>query len=214
MNHILLRSSAAIAVGALVVLSGCTSEQPAAVKQKAAATVTVVTTVVQSGSADAGSTAPTTPEPTEPATPTPTTPDSPQLGDLVTVGDWDVKVTDVVLDASDLLRRANPYNDRPKGQYLLVTYEATYTGHKRTADAWDLTWSFTTSDSQVHDSSSEVTPADDQEWPTEARSGGTVRGQEAWDVKKDLIKGGIVTVEGYTKNYNTVYADFPLNSLS
>jgi hypothetical protein len=217
MNRMPARCSAVLAVVASIALPGCSSEEPAAVKQKAPTTVTVVTTVVQSESAEMGATASTTPEsaePTDSSTPTSTSPGSPQLGDLVTVADWDVKVTNVVLDASQLIRRANSFNDRPKGQYVLVTYEATYTGHDRTADVSDLSWSLTTSDSQIHDPASEVTPADDQEWPTEARSGGTVRGQVVWDVKNDSVKGGILTVEGYTKDFDEVYADFPLDSLS
>jgi hypothetical protein len=178
----------------------------------------VTSTVVQTAPSEPEATTPTTPEPTEPtqsATPTSTNPAAPQLGDLVAVADWDLKVTDVVIQASELIRKANSFNERPKGQYMLVTYEATYTGNERTADAWgDLTWSLTTSDSQIHDPASVVTPADAQEWPTEARSGGTVRGQQAWDINQNHIEGGILTVESYTKNFDEVYADFPLDSLS
>jgi hypothetical protein len=220
MNCRSARSSVIVAVISVIVLAGCTSEKPATVKQKAAAPVTVVTTVTESAESPtdmAESSAPqsTAPQSTAPQTSAPIAPDSPQLGDLVTVADWDVKITGINFNAAAQIHAANEFNDRPKGQFVLVTYAATYTGHARTADAFsDLTWSFTTKDSQIHQAKSEVTPADNQEWPTEARSGGTVRGQQVWDLQKDLIKGGILTVEGYTKNYNTVYADFPVDSLA
>lgn len=123
----------------------------------------------------------------------------------------DVKVTKVVLDAAAQIRAANSFNDRPKGQYVLVTYAATYTGPERTADIEsDLTWSFTTADSQVNDQAYEVTQADDEKWPTEARSGGTVRGQTVFDLPTGLIEGGILTVEGYDEDFDTVYADFQM----
>jgi hypothetical protein len=213
MNSMLARSSAVVAVATLIALVGCAAEEPAAVKEETDAPVVVVTeTATETVPAvDAEASASSTPEPTEVETTAPSPPAAPELGDLVTVGEWDVKVTDVVLDAAAQMKAANMFNRPAKGQYMLVTYEATYTGNKRTADVWlDLSWSFTTSDSRIHDASSKVTPADTQEWPTEARTGGTVRGQQVWDVEKDLVKGGILTVEGYTKNYNEVYADFPM----
>jgi hypothetical protein len=148
---------------------------------------------------------PASPEPTEAETTAPPAPGVPELGDVVTVGDWDVEVTDFKLDATSEMRAANMFNDRARRQYVLVTYEATYTGRERTADAWmDLTWSFTTSDAQIHDTASGVTPADNQSWPTEARTGGTVRGQGVFDLSDKLIAGGILTVEGYDKNFDTI----------
>jgi hypothetical protein len=196
MNRMSALSAALLAIVTPIALAGCTFEAPAAVKQKADAPANVVETEASK------------PESSEPET---SAPSMPKLGDLVTVGDWDVKITKVVLDAEAQMRAANQFNDRPKGQYVLVTYEATYTGPERTADAWmDLTWSFTTTDSQVNEPASGVTPADNEEWPSEARSGGTVRGQEVWDLPKKLIKGGILTVEGYDEGFNTVYADFAL----
>lgn len=131
------------------------------------------------------------------------------IGDTVEVGDWQVKVTKVQLDAAEVIHKANQFNDRPKGNYVLVTYEGTYIGSERSADVWaDLTWTFTTTDSQVHETSSQVTPFENQELPTEARAGGTVQHQVVFDLDPKLIQGGTLTVEGYDENYDTVYADF------
>ena len=94
---------------------------------------------------------------------------------------------------------------------MLVTYDATYNGTERTADAWaDLTWTLTGSDNQILDVASEVTPADDQEWPSEARKGGTVHQQTVFDVNPAVLTGAILSVEGYDADYNDVYADFAL----
>lgn len=134
---------------------------------------------------------------------------SPELGEPAAVGDWTVTVTEVNRDADALIARTNEFNDRAKDRFLLVTYEATYNGAARSADVWvDLTWTFTTTDQKVWDTSSQVAPADDEEWPTEARSGGTVRGQVVFDVDPRLVEGGILSVESYDADFNDVFADF------
>jgi len=134
------------------------------------------------------------------------------LGDTVVVGDWEVKVTEVNLNADSTIARANMFNDKAKGRFVLVTWKATYTGAERTADAWgDLRWSFTTTDNKVHDEASAVTPADNQSWPTEARRGGTVEGQSVFDLIPAKTSGGLLTVEGYDDSFDTVYADFTVN---
>lgn len=55
-----------------------------------------------------------------------------------------------------------------------------------------------------------VTPADNEEWATAARTGGTVRGQEVWDLDPKLVKRGLLTVETYDADFNTVFADFAI----
>lgn len=199
--------SALLATIVATAVSGCAVEdKPAAVKEQATSPAPVLETEsTESPSATTGETEAAS-ETTAPPTPT-----GPTIGDLVTVGDWDVKVTKVVLDAGPQIESANQFNDRAKGQYVLVTFEATYTGDERSGEAWlDLTWSFTTTDSQVNDQAMAVTQADDEEWPTEARPGGTIRGQAVFDLPKKLIKGGILTVEAYDASFDTVYADFTI----
>lgn len=131
------------------------------------------------------------------------------IGETVDVGDWDVKITDLVLNANDLVHSANPYNSKPKGQYVVLTYEAVYRGSLRTSDAYvDLTWQFTTPDNRLIDEDDEILPADNQNWSTEARQGGTVRYQIVFDVTPSQIHGGTISVEGYDEDYNEMYADF------
>lgn len=134
------------------------------------------------------------------------------LGEPMQIGDWEVRVTQVVKNANTIIASTNSFNDASKGQYVLVTYDATYTGAERTADAdWDLSWTLTTNDAKIlnHDYM-QVTPADYQDWPTEARSGGTVKLQVLFDVKPSVIEGGLLSVEGEDADLETVYADFDL----
>lgn len=131
------------------------------------------------------------------------------LGDTVEVGDWSVKVTEVVKNADAVLANRDYYNDKPKGQFVLVTYEATYSGPERTADTFaDLTWTLTTNDHKVWDTAYATTPADDQEWTSEARKGGMVKQQAVFDVNAQTLPQSILSVEGYDTNFDSVFADF------
>ncbi len=130
------------------------------------------------------------------------------LGDTYSVGDWDVKITKVTLNANSQIAHANMFNDKPKGQYVLVNYEAVYTGSKRTADVEsDLSWSFTDAKQVVHDEASVGTPASAKDAPTETRKGGKVVLDLAFDIPTKQVKGGIVSVQDWV---NDVYADFPI----
>lgn len=133
-----------------------------------------------------------------------------QLGDTVELGDWEVKVTNVQLNGNETIQSANEFNEKPKGQYVLATYEATYVGDDRTSDTmFELTWTYTGSDNQVYEPAPAVTPGD--EWPSEARSGGTVKQDAAFDVPKKAIKGGTLSVETYDDELENIYADFAVN---
>lgn len=132
--------------------------------------------------------------------------DTHPVGTTVEVGDWNVTVTKVVKNADAAINKAWSYNDKPKGQYVLVTYKATYVGDEREANVWDLSWSFTDAAQVTHSPASALTPAEDS--PTEARKGGSVTQDEVFDVPTEQIAGGLITVESYTDGLDKVYADF------
>jgi hypothetical protein len=210
-----MNSNIRIIIGSLAVIGAMAGtvacqEQPAPVSKKADHSKVVV----KDKPAAEPSTDVVVEEPTETATPeiTPEPADTTaKVGDTVQVGDWSVTVTEVVLNANDVIRKANMYNDKPKGQYVLVTYNATYTGDERTADVdMDLTWTMTGSDNKVVDNAYAVDPSDEQSWSTEARKGGTVTQQVNFDINPAVLTGAILSVEGYTADYDTVYADFSL----
>lgn len=130
------------------------------------------------------------------------------LGSTVRLGDWEVTVVKVTKNANKLIKKANMFNSKPKGQYLLVDYTAKYVGSERKADAaWDLRWSFTDSEQNVLDQASEVTPADKADKTTEARKGGTIKHQVLFDIKPSLINGGILSAES---DSSSEYADFKI----
>lgn len=151
----------------------------------------------------------TSPKPTAKGSPTEDSSPAPKLGDTVKIGDWQVRVVAVNTNAATMIHAANMFNDKPKGQYILVTYTAKYTGKERTADPeMDLSWSMTTPDQKVHDPASEVTPAEDQDWPTSTRTGGVIRAQEVFDLPAAQIKTSLLSVEDFMGD---TYADFPLH---
>jgi hypothetical protein len=196
---------ALLALTIALTLAGCAApeDKAATVKEKADSEAAVTS--------EAASEESETEEPTEEPTEEEEAAGTAAIGDLVTVGDWDVKVTEVVMDAAAEIKKANQFNEKAKGKYVLVTYEATYNGSERTADIFsDLTWTFTGNDQQVNNAASVVTPADNEEWPTSARTGGTVKGQAIFDLDPAVTIGGLLTVEGYDENFDTIYADFAI----
>lgn len=66
------------------------------------------------------------------------------LGETVTVGDWEVSVTQVVEDATDAVLAENQFNDPPADghQFVTIGIEATYTGTK--SDTLGFSVSFNT----------------------------------------------------------------------
>jgi hypothetical protein len=188
LKHIAILTSVAV----LSAACGGSGEEPAAVKQPASES-----TIIDSSS----------PSPTDE-----TAPGAATLGDLVDVGAWDVRVTELTLNANDAVKAGDKNGYKPpRGQYVLVDYEATNTGNERTADPMaDLHWTFTTTDQTIHEQEFVRTaaPAVMAGKPTSARKGGTIRYQALWDLPPDQIKGGILTVEGFDEDFQTVYADF------
>ena len=85
------------------------------------------------------------------------------LGEEVSLGDWDVVVTKVARNANEAIADADWDNDEPNGQFVLVTYQATYNGPDRSADVEEWTWwSFVGSDNVAYGESFEETPLEAQ----------------------------------------------------
>lgn len=147
----------------------------------------------------------------EEETPTETPLEPSALNTPASVGEWTITVTEVEKDATKTIKKANPYNEPAQEQYLLVTYTATYNGTERTADASsDLSWSLTGTDSVVLDPASQVTPNENQNVPTQVRTGGTVEVQVLFDADPSVVAGGLVTVETWTDSGDESYVDFQL----
>lgn len=120
------------------------------------------------------------------------------VGEEFAVGDWTVTVTEVVTNANDAIAAANEFNEQPQGQYVLVSYDATYGGNEPTADAWaELFFSFAGGDDVIYETTAAVTPRDAESAPTQVRPGGTVSLDAAFDVPSEAIEGGSVLVGGF-----------------
>lgn len=129
-----------------------------------------------------------------------------KVGETYVLDNWTVTVTAINKNADAIIAEANMFNDPAEGQWVLVTYKATYTGTERTADAfWDLTWSFTDTAQVVHDEGSAVTPKDNAEAPSETRKGGTVTGDLVFDIPHGKVIGGILSVE---ELFGDTYAEY------
>ena len=126
----------------------------------------------------------------------PGTEDALRLGESADVGNYSVTVTGVNLDANDAVQQANPFNDAPEGQYVLVSLDVTYTGDEE-GDPWlDLSVELAGSDARIYDSSScsAVTENPVFDLPTLA-TGGQATFDLCFDVPQDAVESPIVFVE-------------------
>ncbi|WP_165700140.1 DUF4352 domain-containing protein [Ornithinimicrobium ciconiae] len=118
------------------------------------------------------------------------------LGDTAQVGDYKVAVTEVLLDANDVVQQANEFNDDPEGQYVLVSMEVTYTGDDEGNPWLDLNVELAGSDARIYDSSScwAVTPNSLMDVPT-LTTGGTADFDVCFDVPVEALEDPRVRVE-------------------
>ena len=119
------------------------------------------------------------------------------LGESTKVGDeYTVSVDAVNLNANKVIAAVNPFNEAPKGRYVLVTYSVTYAGAEE-GDPWlDLTSKLAGSDARQYDSSTctAVVPMESSDVPT-LSNGGAATYQECYDVPKAAVKDAKVFVE-------------------
>jgi hypothetical protein len=119
------------------------------------------------------------------------------LKTLAAVGqDYRVSVRDIDLDANDVIASANPFNEPPKGRYVLATIRAKYVGGGE-GDPWiDLTVKYVGTDHRQYDESScdAVVPRESYDQPTLQR-GGTANYQVCFDIPPQAIEGGEIFVE-------------------
>ncbi len=119
------------------------------------------------------------------------------LGEEVSLGDWDVVVTKVARNANEAIADADWDNDEPNGQFVLVTYQATYNGPDRVDDVEDWIWlSFVGSNNVAYGESFEETPLEAQGlYSLDIGPGETVTDQALFDVPRHVIDGGAISIE-------------------
>lgn len=118
------------------------------------------------------------------------------LGTPAQVGDYEVTVDAVQLDANEVVAGANQFNDPPTGQYVLATLTVTYNGTDEGFPGMDLTAIFHGSDSRQYSDSdcSAVTPDDSMQTPT-LNPGGVDTFEFCMDVAPEGLAGGRLSIE-------------------
>lgn len=112
-----------------------------------------------------------------------------EVGQTARVGDWDVTVDEIIMDATDQMAAANPFNDPAEnGHYALVTVTATYAGDDEGTAGWELA-AVLSGANRVQYSDSDcgaVEPNPMFEQPT-VEPGGTVTGQFCIDYPTEAL---------------------------
>ncbi|WCO65662.1 DUF2510 domain-containing protein [Iamia majanohamensis] len=171
-----------------------------------AVVLVVVGLVASGGDDDEASPSPTTeeggPDTTEDEDDGPTGPGSADeplpIGQTATIGDYEVRVTSVDLDATDEVLAANEFNDDPtNGTYALVEVEATYTGDEEGTPASDLTATLQGGDGVQYEQfeCSAVTPGGVDF--TTLTEGGSASFDLCWDYPSDAADGATMFVEDF-----------------
>jgi Domain of unknown function (DUF4190) len=118
------------------------------------------------------------------------------LGVPAQVGDYEVTVDAVELDANETVAGANDWNEPPTGQYVIAQLTVTYTGAEEGMPGFDLTAIFHGTDSRQYSDTecSAVLPDDAMDAPT-LNSGGSDTFQFCMDVQPTAIQGGQLSIE-------------------
>lgn len=118
------------------------------------------------------------------------------LGTPAQVGDYEVTVDSVELDANASVAAANDFNEAPAGQYVVTQLTVTYTGTEEGMPGWDLSAVFHGSDArQYSDAECMAVLADDALDAPTLNPGGTDTFQFCMDVPAEAIAGGQLSVE-------------------
>lgn len=112
------------------------------------------------------------------------------------VGDYDVVVTAINVDADAAMAAANPFNEAPTGRYVLLSLDVTYTGTEEGTPWVDLSTTFVGSDARNYGESScsAVTPNEGYDLPTLTQGG-----QASYDVCFDVPVEALGTPQVYVE---------------
>ncbi len=118
------------------------------------------------------------------------------LGVPAQVGDYEVTLDAVELNANETVAGANDFNEPPTGQYVITQLTVTYTGADEGTPGFDLTAIFHGTDSRQYSDTdcSAVLPDDAMDAPT-LNSGGSDTFQFCMDVPPAAIDGGQLSIE-------------------
>lgn len=123
-------------------------------------------------------------------------PETVPLGVPAQVGDYQVSVDSVLLDANAVVAGANSFNEPPAGQYVIVQLTATYLGTEEGTPGWDLSAIIHGSDARQYSDSEcgAVLPDSGMDAPT-LNSGGSDTFQFCMDVPPAALPGAQLSIE-------------------
>lgn len=118
-----------------------------------------------------------------------------KLGEATNVGEYSVNVSAVNLDADSAIAKANAFNEKAEGQYVVVDLSVVYNGDEE-GDAWiDLSPELVGADSRIYSTTSAMAvpakPATDV--PTLTKGGKGVY-QVVFDVPAEALKDAKIRV--------------------
>jgi hypothetical protein len=118
------------------------------------------------------------------------------LGQAARMGDWQVKVVDAKLNATQLILDENMFNDPPAdgSQYVLVSLEATYVGAESSTFWLDLTYNFVGGGGDRFEAGVTVAPEPITD-EDEAFPGDTIAGNLVFEVASDQVPGGTLRLK-------------------
>ena len=128
---------------------------------------------------------------------------------VVTVGDWEIEITDVQADATDVVLAESGFNDPPPDgrQFVLVGLSATYTGADSASFWSSMTWSILGSKRVAYtefDSYCGSIP-DDIANASEVFAGATVEGNVCLSVASDAADSMTLVLEDFVSFDDPVY---------
>lgn len=130
------------------------------------------------------------------------------LGQLQEVGDYNVTVDAVALDANQRILDANQFNEAPDGQYVAIELTVQYLGTEEGNPWLDLSTTFVGSDARQYDASDcdAVTSSSVMDVPTLENSG-VASYEVCMDVPVAAIDGGEIFVErSFSSNARAYWA--------
>lgn len=123
------------------------------------------------------------------------------LGTVITMGDWEVTVTDVMLNANDAVAAENEFNEPPVDgrQFVMFGVDATYKGTESGNPWLDFSWGIVGSGGNTFsgggtDDYCGVIPDDLME-EGEAFPDASVTGNICYSVPSDQVEGSTIRVE-------------------
>ncbi len=118
------------------------------------------------------------------------------LGTTARIGDWEVKVTEVNLNANEVIASENPFNDPPADgtQFILVTLEAKYVGEESSTFWASMSYKFYGSAGNTFSSGGAVIPSPIRD-AGETFPGAEIFGNVLFEVPSDQIDSGAIIME-------------------